>query len=71
MARLRHTVTGVVVNVSDDRTRTLTAAFEPVGDDPPARSSSKAEWVDFAVAHGLDRDEAEDMTKAALIELLG
>ncbi|MEA2676400.1 MAG: hypothetical protein QOJ81_541 [Chloroflexota bacterium] len=37
----------------------------------PARSATKAAWVDFAVSRGADRDAAEDMTKAALIEQHG
>jgi hypothetical protein len=35
----------------------------------PANSASKAEWVDFAAEQGLDRDEAEQYTKAQLIDL--
>lgn len=38
---------------------------EPEADDgPPAKSAAKAEWVDFAVADGYDRDEVEAMNKA-------
>ena len=38
---------------------------EPEGDDDgrPAKSASKAEWVEFAVASGYDRTEVEEMTK--------
>lgn len=41
-------------------------------DEPkrPAQSDPKGAWVDFAVYHGIDRGEAETMTKADLIELL-
>lgn len=35
----------------------------------PARADPKAAWVDYHVAQGLDRDEAESMTKADLIDL--
>lgn len=35
----------------------------------PSQSAAKADWVDFAVARGLDRKEAESMTKAELVEL--
>lgn len=70
MARLRHSVTGVVVDVSDDKARALGSAFGPVGgastSDTPAQSANKAEWVDYAVTNGADRDEAENMTKAEL-----
>lgn len=39
--------------------------------EPPAHSAVKAEWVDFAVSQGADRDAAESETKAALIETYG
>ena len=45
------------------------AAAENAG--PPARSSSKATWVDYAVSQGANRDEAESMTRADLIEAHG
>ena len=37
----------------------------------PAKSDNKAAWVDHAVAHGADRDEAEAMTKDELVEQYG
>ena len=40
---------------------------EAVPEHPPV-SAPKAEWVDHAVAAGADRDEAEAMTKADLVE---
>jgi hypothetical protein len=46
---------------------------EPIGgghggsDGPPAKNASKAEWVDYAVSQGADRDAAEDATKDDLI----
>lgn len=43
------------------------------GDQPPAKPAQadpKPMWVDYAVAMGNDRDAAESMTKADLIELL-
>lgn len=41
-------------------------------DGPPAKAASKAAWVDYAVdAHGVEREEAEKMTKADLVELYG
>lgn len=36
----------------------------------PPHVAPKASWVDFAVASGLDRTEAESMSKQALIALL-
>lgn len=44
---------------------------EPESDSKPKHVAPKAEWVDYAVTQGADRDEAEDMTKAELIELYG
>lgn len=41
------------------------------GEEParrPNTSSSKAEWVAYAVSQGMPEDEAEAMTRAALIE---
>lgn len=40
-------------------------------DDPPAKSANKPDWVDYAVAQGADRDEAEKLTKDELIETYG
>jgi hypothetical protein len=35
----------------------------------PAQSANKETWVAWAVAHGMDPDQADDLTKAQLIEL--
>lgn len=40
-------------------------------DKAPAKSANKGEWVDYAVAQGADREEAEDMTKDELVEAYG
>lgn len=40
-------------------------------DDRPARSASKADWVEFAVSKGADREEAEAETRATLIDRYG
>lgn len=37
----------------------------------PKHVAPKAEWVDYAVTQGADREGAEDMTKAELIEMYG
>jgi hypothetical protein len=37
----------------------------------PPQVATKDTWVEYAVARGFDRAEAEDMTKAELIEALG
>lgn len=43
---------------------------EPTGEARPGQNAPKSEWVDFAVAQGVDRDEADSLTKADLINLL-
>lgn len=35
-------------------------------DDRPAKSAAKAEWVEFAVAKGYNRDEVEALSKAEI-----
>ena len=44
---------------------------ETVEPQVPAVSASKAEWVDYAVTCGADRDEAAASTKDQLIEQYG
>lgn len=39
------------------------------GAKQPAQSANKDAWVDWAVSNGMDRDAADDLTKAQLIEL--
>lgn len=41
-----------------------------VADSPP-RSAPKPVWVDHAVAHGADREQAEQQTKSDLIDTYG
>lgn len=41
------------------------------GDGPPAKTASKAEWVDYAVAKGVSRDEAEKSSKDELVSKHG
>lgn len=38
---------------------------------PPARSAAKAAWVDWAVSQGADREEAEALSRADLVETYG
>ena len=43
-------------------------------DDAPAKpkpADPKADWVAYAEAHGLSHDDADAMTKAALVEKFG
>lgn len=42
---------------------------EPAG--RPIVNAPKADWVDYAVGQGADRDEAESLTKAELLDLYG
>lgn len=42
-------------------------ATDPV--EPPTKSASKAEWVTYAKAHGID--DADDLTKDQIQERLG
>jgi len=44
---------------------------EPETPSAPAKSAAKPEWVDYAVAQGADRGDAEKATKDELIELYG
>lgn len=46
-------------------------------DDPqvavaePSKTDGKSVWVDYAVAHGMSRKDADAATKAALVERFG
>lgn len=44
---------------------------EPEQEGAPSKSASKADWVDYAVAQGADRDVAEASTKDDLITEFG
>lgn len=47
------------------------SSSDPAADSPrPAHVAPKSAWVDYAVANGLDRDEAESMSKQTLIASL-
>jgi hypothetical protein len=41
------------------------------GPEAPKHADTKADWVDYAVSQGTDREEAESLTKADLIEMYG
>lgn len=41
------------------------------GDDTPAKSASKADWVAHAVARGMTETDADARTKEQLVELYG
>lgn len=44
---------------------------EQVPVERPVVNDSKADWVTYAVSQGFDADEADAMTKVALIDALG
>lgn len=46
-------------------------AEQEAGGSAPAKSATKAEWVDHAVSKGADREEAESMTKDELTAAYG
>lgn len=46
-------------------------AAVPGDGSAPAKAASKAAWVDYAVAQGVSREEADAATKAELVELYG
>lgn len=47
------------------------ADLEPAAADRPPRAANKAAWVDYAVAQGADRGEAEAMSKDDLVAAYG
>jgi len=62
----------VLTTGADAREATAQAAEDnPQPTERPAKSAPKSAWVDYAVARGMDRDEAESSTKDALIERFG
>lgn len=63
------------VGVTDDpsaiarfQARGWTVEFDSAA---PKQNDRKAAWVDYAVARGFDRGDADAMTKADLVEVLG
>lgn len=44
---------------------------EDTGVQLPARSASKAVWVDFAIAHGVEETEANESTRDELADRYG
>lgn len=56
--------------VSDKTPEVQPVAAAPASEQPTSRDA-KAVWVDYAVSQGADRDEAEDLTKADLVDLYG
>ena len=44
---------------------------EPEDNGPPATSANKATWVDYATSKGMSRNQAEGLSKEALINRFG
>jgi hypothetical protein len=63
--------TGAEAEVSDGAGERRVASGRWRKADGPTASDVKPVWVDHAVAQGADRDEAEAMTKAQLVEQFG
>jgi hypothetical protein len=65
----------VSVTVSDERAKRLLAAGWTTGTagsgEPPAKSATKDQWIEHAVAQGADPDDAAAYTKAELQKLYG
>lgn len=61
------TFTGDAAETEED----VAAAAAYADVEQPAKSASKADWVEFAVANGADRDEAEKTTRDALVDQYG
>ena len=76
MASFRNRKTGETRQARDgsvtaQRMASLPNVWEPLDRQPPSESDRKAVWVDFAVAQGAGRSEAEAATKADLIAEYG
>lgn len=68
--RLVDVARGEMFDADDPLVKAYPDVFEQeTGSDAPARSATKAEWVDYAVTQGLGREEADSATKADLIDL--
>lgn len=44
---------------------------EPTTVEQPKKSAGKPDWVEFAVSKGMEREAAESMTKADLVDQFG
>jgi hypothetical protein len=67
--RTGHVVTADAGSRVDRRLASIPHLWDAADDDDrPAKSDAKAVWLDYAVAQGADRDEAEAATKADLVD---
>ena len=70
---------GDLVRVSEDGTPWTETADDPVevADVPPPdapplprRTANRRTWIDFAISQGMDRERANNLTRAELVEAL-
>ena len=64
---------GNVLDVADwfGKRKIESGRYESSGQSAPNKSDVKSDWVDYAVASGMDRDEANEATKDDLIDRFG
>lgn len=73
--RIYHSELGRALEVVPSAARVMAGSgWRPAADtepapEPPPADALKAEWVDWAVERGIDRETAESMTKADLQNL--
>jgi hypothetical protein len=68
------TIQGVAIGPVETQLDTPPVNTSPEDTSPslrPAQNDTKAEWVAYAVANGMDDTEAEGMTKTDLIDKYG
>ncbi|MGW6498553.1 hypothetical protein [Nonomuraea angiospora] len=58
-----------VEGAADHGAAPTTPAQETEPGKRPPQSAPKADWVAWATSHGMDADQADDLTKAELIKL--
>jgi hypothetical protein len=69
--RVRVRSDGTAAGTTQTFPRALYGALVTIPDPTPAKSATKAEWVDYAVERGHARGDAEALTKDDLVERLG
>lgn len=72
--KVRSNRSGVELDVADwfGQRKVESGRYETrSGSDAPNQSDSKADWVEYAVAQGADRADAEASTKSDLVDRYG
>lgn len=69
--KITHKHTGAVVDTTKAFAERRKDRWDLPGADPPNKSDTKDNWVDYAVSQGMDRDDAEAATKADLMAKFG